>query len=169
MIVGETRTLRHKETGESAWTVSANSIAITRPDDCADTSPPSITNALDPSDPLSYIFSGQYTPVSGGRYIMSWAITPSNLDVLYRPVRYYAYWTDVPGIVRQKLQNDPDDVPDYEIDREFVSIARELQDYFTALGAYSALTLEDAERFDEGVAILAVSYTHLTLPTILRV
>lgn len=152
MIVGETRLLTREETSDTEFTAENGLLTILKPDGSSDASP-EVTITPGATASTTQLLSATYIEDIGGRYRARWEFDAAGQHFV-RIDTYFAYWTDVYGWVRQVLQTVEEQVPNQEIDREFASMVRTLNDSYPTLQAYSMLDVDDQDRFDEAVALL---------------
>jgi hypothetical protein len=115
---------------------------------------------------LIQVLSGSVSPVSGGRHIAKWQFTVGS-EKYIRMENYWAYYSDVPGVVRRRLQNDYTIIPDADIDTEFAIMVRKLNDTYVGLstaGGYGTLANEDQYRMDDGIGLLVAAKIHAFKP-----
>lgn len=152
MIVNSTLVLRHQESSATPFVFSSTSIAITNPDGTALSGV--VTGANNTTPAVSQIATAQVTPTQGGIYKVAWTLGVGS-EIVQRPETHFAFWTDVPRLIRRRLQTNDTDLPDSEIEPEFALMIQRLMGRFSGyFTAYNALTGMDQDRMDAGAALL---------------
>ncbi len=160
MIVGELLIARHTETADTAFTLTAEEVAlsITKPDGTSVSPSPAIS--VDPgSSSTTQTMEAAFVGEIAGVYRLNWAVSIGS-SVLERQEVYFASWTDVSGAVRRRLTETATTFPDADLDPELAWMAREIVDRFPCLGAgggYGGLTGLDQERFDQALGLLTAA------------
>lgn len=153
MLYTETATIRHQETsadGVSTFTISSPTLTVLKPDGTSIT--PDVTVSPGTASATQVLTATVPFDVAGN-YRMKWSFD-IGAQTLTRIEDYFTFWTDVPAMVRRRMQNTITQLPDSEIEAEFNTMQRMINDSYTTLGGYSNLSGLDQERFDEGVGIL---------------
>jgi len=165
MIAGETRTIRHTETGESAFVFdNAPSVVILQPDGME--SDPASVVSVSPSyntSALTHTLSAVVVFEQAGVYRAKWSMDVGADNPLTRIEEYFAAWTDLYATVRELLDKSITQVPDSRIDRELARLTRRLTKQFPCIGSYNALTGEDRYAFDDALAYFAAGQIRPTL------
>jgi len=150
MIVGETRTVRHTETGESAFVFDATpTLTVTLPDGTTDAPTVSVSpGTSNETQTLSAVVSFP----QGGQYRLEWSMDVGADDPLVRVETYFAAWSDVYAFIRELLSRDADSLPDAKIDRELARLSRQIVSQCSSLGSYGSLSGDDRYLFDDMLA-----------------
>jgi hypothetical protein len=166
LIVNDTQTLSRKEihaptpdTGTAAVTIASASLTVTRPDGTLLSPSPTVRWSPATSG-AEHVFIASLTPSQGGAYRTIWGYSQSDGQTFDRPVEYFASWTDVGGLIRRRLRETRESLPDREIEQEIAFMTRTLVDRFVLLqnaGGYSGLVSLDQERFDQGMGLLVAA------------
>jgi len=151
-IVGETRTIRHQETSDTAFIPTSVSVSVTRPDLTLITPAPPVT-VTPGSSSVSQTFLADVAFSQGGAYKVVWQFSVGT-PLYNRLETYFAFWTDVPALVRQLLGADCDSLTNAQIERDAAILVAALLRQYDCLTTYNALTGEDREWFDIGLAFL---------------
>lgn len=157
MIRGETRTVRHRETGEAAFVFDETpTLAVTLPDGTeADPAP---TVSVSPStSALIQTLSANVAFPQAGPYTMIWTMDVGAQDPIIRIETYFAAWSDVYGLIRSRLNRTVAQLTDADIDRELASLVRLLTTDYTCLGVYNDLEGNDRYFFDEAMALMVAA------------
>jgi hypothetical protein len=155
MIVGETRTVRHQETGESAFTLDDADLAVTLPDGTSGGTP---TVTVTPgTSALVQTLSANVSFPQAGAYTLVWTLDQADQDPIIRIETYFATWTDVYAVIRRLLNRTPAQLPDATIDAELARLVRLLTTDYTCLGVYDDLTGTDRAYFDDALAYMVAA------------
>ena len=156
MIVGETRVIRHTETGESAFVFdSTPELLVTLPD--ATTDDPTVTDSS-PSDPvITHTLSATVAFPQAGPYTMRWEMDQGAQDPIIRIETYFATWTDVYSLIRRLLSRTASQLTDAVIDAELSRLVRLLTTDYTCLGVYNDITGNDRFYFDDALAYMVAA------------
>lgn len=168
MIVGETRKLRHTETGTAAYTFAALPIwTVTLPDGSTEVSPGDFTVVDDPgysSSAAAHIQSANIAFPQGGEYRIVRSMEKSDEGPILRIETYFAAWTDVYSLIRQRLQKTATQLPDAVIDPELAHFTAILLATYPCLESYNALSGGDEVFFDRAMALTVAANLHSVLP-----
>lgn len=157
MIVGETRTVRHTETGETAFLFDATPILdITLPDGTAGTSP-TVTDSSPSVAVLVHTLSAAVPFPQAGAYLLRWSMDVGEQDPIVRIETYFATWTDVHGFLRARLNRTNTQLSDATIDREMAILVRILMNDYPCLGDYNSLLGLDRAFFDDALALMVAA------------
>lgn len=168
MIYGETRTIRHTETGESAFTFDETpTLAVTKPDDTAVDPAPTVTVSPGTSA-VTQTLSASVAFSQAGEYRMVWSMDVGAQDPILRIETYFAAWTDVYALIRGKglLNRTATQLTDEVIDAELVRLTRAISSEYTCLGDYGDLTGADRYAMDEALVYMISALLRPILPLI---
>lgn len=160
MIAGETRTVRHTETGESAFVFDATpELTVTYPDGTTDT--PAVTVSPGASS-TTQTLSANVT-FQAGVHRLVWDMDIGDQDPIRRIEEYFAAWSDVYSTIRELLSRTVTQLPDTQIDRALGRTVRWLTRLFPCIDSYDALTGNDRYAFDDALAYFAAVSIRPTL------
>ena len=156
MIVNNTSALSFTETRAAAFPAAAPSLVIIRPDLSFEPAPPAVT-ATASNAGLTQTLTANYLPAQGGAFGCLWNYTDGT-GAIQRIASDFAYWTDVPDLVRQILQMKPTKLTDPTILQEFsLNVTFLLAQFgdpakYPCLASYNGLSAADAILVDQAVA-----------------
>jgi hypothetical protein len=157
MIVGETRTLRWTETGEGVFVFDETpTLAVTLPDGETAEPAPTITDSSPATPVIKHTLSANVAFPQGGEYRMVLTEDVGAQDPIIRIYTYFAAWTDVWGIIRQRLNRTASQLSDAVIDAELARWVRILTTNHTCLG-YNSLAGNDRAAMDEALAYMVAA------------
>lgn len=157
MIVGETRTIRHRETGESAFVFDTTpTLAVTQPDGEAVSPAPTVTVSPGTSS-VTQTLSAVVAFPQAGAYRMAWSLDVGADNPIVRIEDYFATWTDVASLVRRLLNRTASQLPDATIEAEMARLVRLLTTDYSCLGSYNALTGNDQAFFDDALGYMVAA------------
>lgn len=160
MIVGETRTVRHTETGESAFTFDATpTLEVTTPSGSVGNPAVSVSPG---TSSVTQTLSATIEFTEGGEYRLAWDMDQGDDNPIRRIETYFAAWTDVYSLIRTRLQKTVTQLPNATIDPELSYITREVLATFTQV--YNDLDSADQAFFDRGLALTVAARLHSSLP-----
>ncbi len=155
-LVGETNQVTITATFNDSVTLSSPTLSVVKPDGTILSPAPTVT-VIPTQTALSHTLSAVVPAALAGKYSMMWGYTTSNGQALASTSTAYASFTDVPGLIRRRLNESTQTLQDGDIDPEFEFTVRTLFDRFVPLqmlGTYLNLTGLDQERFDQAAGLL---------------
>jgi hypothetical protein len=162
MIVGETRTVRHTETGDAAFTFDETpTLAVTLPDGTAG-STPTVTVSPGTSATVQTLSANVAFP-QGGIYKLTWSMDVGAQDPIIRKETYFAAYTDVYSAIRQLLSRTVTQLPDATLDPILARVTRQLVAQFPCVVSYNALTGTDRDFFDDALVYMVAASIRPTL------
>lgn len=168
MIAGEVRSIRHTETGESAYVFdNLPTVVIIQPD--GEESDPASVVSVDPLysvSALTHTLSAVVDWAQAGVYRVKWQMDVGEDNPIIRIEEYFAAWTDVYSTIRELLDRTVTQLPDSRIDRELARTVRLLTAQFHCIGSYSALTGSDRYAFDDALGYFVAMRIRPTLGSI---
>ena len=168
MIRGETRKLRHKETGTAAFTFSALPVwSVLLPDGTAQDSPADFIVTDSPGHSTSATEHTQSANIAfpqGGAYQLTRSMDKSDEGPIVRIETYFAAWTDVYALIRQRLNRNATQLPDATMDPELAYITQEILANYSEV--YNDLGGADRAFFDRGLALTVAGRLRPTLTAV---
>jgi hypothetical protein len=161
MIQGETRIVRHTETGDSAFTFDETpTLAVTYPDGTS--AAPTVTVSPGTSS-VTQTLSATVVFSQAGIYRLAWSLDVGAQDPIIRIEEYFAAWSDVYTNVRELLDRTVTQLTDSRIDRELSRLTRWLTAQFPCIGSYGELTGDERYIFDDALAYFLAGRIRPTL------
>lgn len=166
MIAGETRTVRHTETAEAAFTFDGTpTLAVTQPDGTALSPDPTVSVSPGTADETQTL-SAPVAFDQAGVYRFAWSMAIGDEDPITRIETYFAAWSDVYTEIRRLLSRSALQLPDAAIDPTLARITRRLIALFPCLVSYNALTGEEQAFFDDALLHFAAAALRPTLSSV---
>lgn len=165
MIVGETLEFARVVMQTIAFTATAPSVSILKPD--GTTATPTVT-ATPGTSAATQTLTCLFTPPLGGIYRLTWQYTDALGEIISLIDMRYATFTDAPGLIRNRLVRTDSDYPDTVLESEIASIARALLSDFPQIGNgigtaatfglyYLLSDPNDQAFFDEAVGLMVAA------------
>jgi hypothetical protein len=158
--------VQHEETGGTAFTfTSTPTLAVTLPDGTLLSPAPTVTVTPGISA-LVQTLSAVVPFATGGAYRLAWSMHVGSDNPIIRTEDYFAFWTDVPALVRRRLLRDAATLLSSDIEAEAVLTVRRLLTVWICLVSYNALSGNDRGFFDEALALIMAARMADYLPTL---
>lgn len=167
MIVNETIRLRRPVTLDHIEGVSNPTVSIIQPDGSAYPSVPIVR--VEPTDGQNVTLTYLITPTQGGVHQATLKYQDTDGETISLVDTYFATWTTLMAIARNRLQDVAEGVSDMFFEPEIASCARTILGAFPLIGNqigtlaivgnYGTLTGSDRLEFDEAVALTVCART----------
>lgn len=173
MIKGETRGIKYllaldaypPAVGSVAFAPTSFAVTVTLPDGSLVTLDSSGVQQ-DPSGITAYTYYALFDVTAAGEYNVQWRLGTAGTYAIIVPQVRYAFYTDVPSIVRQRLSRKISTVSDELIENEYANMVRNVYLNYPDLPVYDSLGVNDRYYLERGLAALTACTLRRYIPKV---